>query len=187
MMSILMAFAIEAWWEDRQDEIRRQGLIDAMKLEFQATQGRLESRIEYADSIIDGTVEFLKIDSHEQYSVEELGQLIQGIFQGILFQESLPAYESALSSGSLALIDSPQFFAAIARFYDALSFHKYVSDISGRIYFQGSTWELRRMLGSTEALSHRGAGNDVPERFRLTKSELREIFARSPIKMFVPR
>ncbi len=58
--SILVAFAIDAWWDGRQEVRQQAKLIVALKLDFETTKARLETSIEYAESLIARTDSFLQ-------------------------------------------------------------------------------------------------------------------------------
>ena len=174
--SILLAFSIDAWWDDRRENRQRQELIFALNLDFEITKERLATSIGVADSTIDRTLEFLlKTGDQDQHSVEELGHLVDAISDGIAFKESLSAYESTVTTGKINLLTSPVLIQAIAEFYEALEMYENQFQIAGEVFYLGSTWELRRELGTLSFLSQ--GFDSVPSRFHLIEPQLRELYA----------
>ncbi len=100
--SILVAFAIDAWWGGVQDARQQATLIAALKLDLETTKTRLESSIEYAGSLISRTDNFLKaIDGGESVPLDSLRHLGGGAFKKIDFEPALSAYEGAVATGEL--------------------------------------------------------------------------------------
>lgn len=48
VLSILLAFAIDAWWDGRQEEARRLELLQALRADFAATALGLDEALESA-------------------------------------------------------------------------------------------------------------------------------------------
>ena len=177
IISILLAFSIDAWWEGRQDDLRREALIQALKLDFEITRDRLETSIETANSTIERTMQFLEASgSQEQYSLEELGGMVGGISKGIFFTESLSSYESAVATGDISLVAEPELMGSISEFYDALTRYDNQFAIAGEIFYLGSMWELRREVGNAAIFNVDDRAFDVG-RFELSEDEFRELFA----------
>lgn len=176
IVSILLAFAIDAWWQDRQDVSKRQKLVAALKTDFETTQGRLVESIEHADELIERGTTFLGIlDNQDSYSLEELGYLVSCVSYGIFFKESLIAYDSAVATGSIQLVANSNVVEAIARFSESLEIYRVSDEFQGSVFFLGSIWQLRREIGSSTILSY-DPDEDLG-RLQLSETELRELYA----------
>lgn len=176
VVSILLAFAIDAWWQDRQDVSKRQQLIAALRSDFEVTYERLVESIERNDGLVDRGLGFWKIlDDQADYSLEELGHMVSSISLGVHFKESLTAYRSAVATGDIHLISNLDAVNAIARFLDALEQYENTNEMAGRVFYLGSVWHLRREIGSSTILSY-----DPDEnlgRLQLSEAELRELYS----------
>jgi len=162
--------------QDRREVLQRQELVAALKLDFEIIQDQLATSIKVADSMVARGLEFLEISGNQdEFSLEYLGGLVGGLSEGIFFNKSLAAYESAIATGDIRLIRSSQLIRAIAEFYAALEIYENQFQIAGEIFYLGSTWELRREIGSARVLFP--DPDEVLGRFKLTDTERRELFA----------
>ena len=72
VVSILLAFAIERWWSDRQDSIEEQTLLRQLKVEFENNASRLaEKRLQH-EEVRSAGLRLLSLTSPEA-TVDELG------------------------------------------------------------------------------------------------------------------
>ena len=174
--SILLAFAIDAWWDGVQDSRQQAKLVTALKLDFETTQTRLDTSIEYADSLISRTDKFLQAaNSGELFPLDSLRHLGGGAFKKIDFEPALSAYEGAVATGKLGLIESPKLLEAITQFIQALDSYELHDRITADIHYLGPVWELRREIGSLSALfDDPGA---MPIRVQLTEAEYRQLYS----------
>ena len=174
--SILLAFAIDAWWDGVQDSRQQAKLVTALKLDFETTQTRLDTSIEYADSLISRTDKFLQAaNSGELFPLDSLRHLGGGAFKKIDFEPALSAYEGAVATGKLGLIESPKLLEAITQFIQALDSYELHDRITADIHYLGPVWDLRREIGSLSALfDDPGA---VPIRLQLTEAEYRQLYS----------
>ncbi len=175
--SILVAFAIDAWWDDRQEARQQAKLIVALKLDFETTKARLETSIEYPDSLIARTDSFLQTaGSDEVVPIDSLRHFGGGAFHKIDFEPALSAYESAVATGKLGLIESPKLLQLITEFNEERDSYELHDRITADIHYLGPIWDVRRELGSLSVLF------DDPDAFssrvRLTDSQYRELYAR---------
>jgi len=153
VVSILVAFAIDAWWDDVQDQRRQAKLITALKQDFATTKGRLEKSIELAESLVARTDSFQQaVRSEEPASIASLRHDGGGAFSKINFEPALSAYESAVATGSLGLIESPGLLESITEFNEARDSYELHDRITADIHFLGPVWELRREIGSLGVL-----------------------------------
>ena len=174
--SILLAFAIDAWWDGVQDSRQQAKLVTALKLDFETTQTRLDTSIEYADSLISRTDKFLQAaNSGKLIPLDSLRYLGGGAFKKIDFEPALSAYEGAVATGKLGLIESPKLLEAITQFIQALDSYELHDRITADIHYLGPVWDLRREIGSLSALfDDPGA---VPIRLQLTETESRQLYS----------
>ena len=174
--SILLAFAIDAWWDGVQDSRQQAKLVTALKLDFETTQTRLDTSIEYADSLISRTDKFLQAaNSGELIPLDSLRYLGGGAFKKIDFEPALSAYEGAVATGKLGLIESPKLLEAITQFIQALDSYELHDRITADIHYLGPVWDLRREIGSLSALFDDPCA--MPIRLQLTEAEYRQLYS----------
>lgn len=175
--SILVAFAIDAWWDEVQDAREQSKLVNALKMDFETTMTRLEASIELADALMSRTDKFLQAaNSDELIPLDSLRHFGGGAFKKIDFEPALSAYKGAVATGKLGLIESPKLLEAITQFNQALDSYELHDRITADIHYLGPVWELRREIGSLSVLfDDPGA---IPIRLQLTEAEYRELYAR---------
>lgn len=186
--SILLAFAIDAWWDGRQEDQRRRELIEALDLDFELTRTRLTEGIALADSLVTRCRGFLDLAEHsEGVSLDSMRFLALGAFFPIDFEPALAAYEGAVTTGDLGLLQSRALSEAFTEFRQARDFYEVHDRISANLFFSGAIWELRRELGSLGVLlfDPTACPPDTytpvcpyPRQFQLADAEFRELSAR---------
>lgn len=177
--SILVAFSIDAWWDDMQEARHRTDLVSALSLDFEATRSRLAASIALADSVDDRATSFLQaVGSEEPVSLESLRHFIGGAFVKVDFEPALPAYDSAIITGKIGLLESPTLLESITEFDRARDYYELHDRIAAEIFYLGPIWELRREVGSLRILFR--DPTTYPIQFRRTDEEYRELFS-SPI------
>ncbi len=177
--SILAALAIDAWWDERQEEKDRQALISALKLDFETTRDRLRESITHADDLNARASAYLwPSENNQPATIDELRDFIGGAFRKIDFEPALAAYESAVTSGRIGLLTSPRLMETITSFNQARDYYELHDRMTADIFYRGPIWEIRREIGSLKVLT-RGA-DQFPRRFELTEDAYRELIA-SPL------
>ena len=177
--SILLAFAIDAWWEEVQDERRQAQLISALVVDFETTKARLMTSIERADGLVDRSERFLQaVMDDERLPITELRHLAGGALQKIDFEPSLSAYESAVATAQIRLIENPGLLEHITDFNRARDSYELHDRITADIHYTGPMWEVRREVGSLSVLFD--DTDSIPRGDPLSEEEYRRHYA-SPL------
>jgi hypothetical protein len=156
--SILMAFAIDALWDTRQENARHDRLLEALAVDFTIAEERLESDLARADSLTERAAAFLMLrDEPVAPPIDSLRFLVLGLFSAIEFDVSLPFYDAAIGSGELQRIDSREFLEAAADYTQAARWAGRSQDNTGNSYFLGLVAPLRARIGSMGALTRSAA------------------------------
>jgi len=175
--SILAAFSIDAWWDGRQEARTRMELVSTLKLDFETTRKRLSKSIALADALNERAAGFLKaVGSKEPVELDKLRYSIAGAFTKIDFEPALSAYNSAVATGKIGLVETPALVESIAEFNQALDYYEMHDRIAADIFYLGPIWELRREIGSLRILFRDPI--TYPDRFRRTDEEYRQFLAR---------
>jgi len=176
VLSILLAFAIDAWWEDVQAARQQAKLVVALQQDFGTTKARLEVSIEYADSLIARTDGFFEsANSNDSVPIDSIRHLGGGAFHKIDFEPALSAYESAVATGRLGLIENPKLLKAITEFNQARDSYELHDRITADIHYLGPVWDMRKKYGSLSVLFDDPSA--FPGRVQLTDAEYRQLVA----------
>ncbi len=123
VVSILLAFAIDASWNERLRRQDQQRTLRALEQDFEAAS-ELLSKVSLAHKNGVGAGEALLIFTGPQATSidsDRLADLLPPLFRIPYFSPSLGALEALLSSGDLRLIASAELRAALASFPVALA------------------------------------------------------------------
>jgi hypothetical protein len=120
--SILLAFAIDAWWDER--ELREQEIAQlyALHADFTENVKRLQDVIDWQEVVVASQTRLLGIiHGHQDMPNEEaLKKLVTDSFMFYRLEEVLGAYQALVSSGDLRMIRDRKLRAAIAEFAGTL-------------------------------------------------------------------
>ena len=108
VVSILLAFGIDAWWERRQEDKREEALLTGLLDDFRSSREQLIDRLELAGRIAEGIEGFLS--ATDEFTPNRRLPVAE---PSILAALSTPTYEpatstldAALASGDLEFIDN---------------------------------------------------------------------------------
>lgn len=104
--SILLAFAIDAWWADRQDRESEQVALQTLREDFEASRQELGERLQTLEN---SRIQFAEFQSFSPEDIEQLQQdavdhMIAGITTGATFDPFLGTIDAMVADGRLALI-----------------------------------------------------------------------------------
>jgi hypothetical protein len=102
IVSILVAFSIDAWWADRQQGESLHALLDLLGQDIDADVTELRFREARSDSILERLDQLLSVGLGETRSpgADELSALAEWLFRTSQTDQSLSAYEVARGSDS---------------------------------------------------------------------------------------
>jgi len=114
--SILLAFAIDAWWDQRREDAEAQLLVEGMRADFTASQAHLDDWLRVVNNIYKANQAFL-----EQVKSTAIGEELEipyGVLVGMLgsptYSPTDSTLQTAMASGDIELIDDPELTNAIA-------------------------------------------------------------------------
>jgi hypothetical protein len=123
-IGILIAFALEAWWDNRATAREEQVHLRALAADLEQNVSGLKRLISSEEAIMASTEELLRRARGEApRSDATLGELVSSVFNYGRYEPVMGAYEALVNSGGLALIQDENLRAAIAA---------YAADIRGR-------------------------------------------------------
>jgi hypothetical protein len=157
--SILLALALDAWWDDVQEDRRRTELLEALTVDFETTRVRLAASIALGDSLVAGTGAFLvSAASATPLPVDSLRVLASQALRPFEFRPATSSYEGARASGDLQLLRSRELIKAFAEFDQSMTYFEDRSRVHLEWFYLGGVAKLREELGSQFPLMPPDAG-----------------------------
>ncbi len=114
-IGILIAFALDAWWDNRATAAQEQVHLRALASDLQQNVTALKSHIEVENAIIESCRQLLEI-ARADGEPPPLGDHINQVFSSGRYDPVMGAYEALVNSGGLTLIRDEQLRAALAEF-----------------------------------------------------------------------
>ena len=120
--SILLAFAIDAWWERRIELVKADVLIGSLHADFQASQSHLEQWLTGNERVLRATSEFL-----DELRGADINSEVLVSHEWIVAAVAAPTYsptdsslEAAIASGQIELIENVDLRNTLARWRQQL-------------------------------------------------------------------
>ena len=155
VVSILLAFAIDASWQERQSNARRQELTRGLILDFESFAERSREELALVDDIVSRNRELLELlASGGSADLEEVQQLLGTFLRrpGGL-QTSLPILDTALGADGVGSIQDPDFLRALTNFHDQRERYDQLMRTSNDLYFRETGLFYRQTFGTTAVLT----------------------------------
>jgi len=113
--SILLAFAIDAWWDDRQDRAEEQRILVGLKSEFEQNLGLIETEFSYRNAVVDSILKIFDASvTPTSLEPEVLDKLIGDLTWWQNIKYSRGAIDGLLQSGGLSLIENEDLSRVLA-------------------------------------------------------------------------
>lgn len=117
VVSILLAFAIDAWWERRNEATQALALEQGLRADFVASQAHVERWLAGNRRMLDAQAELVRrVRSAEAGAgITVPAELLLGVVGAPTYSPTDSTYEAALSSGQIRLIENSDLHEALAR------------------------------------------------------------------------
>lgn len=114
--SILLAFGIDAWWDDHKDSQREVILLQGLVADFQSSRAGLEERLALARKMSLGNEQLLKrlSEQAEGLVADAPDSLILAIIGGPTYEPNASTLDSAIATGEIELLESRELRGALA-------------------------------------------------------------------------
>lgn len=123
VLSILLAFGIDAAWDGHQLRLREREILSGLVADFEASRPGLESRLELARRMARGTEMFLELTdgrpSPSQVIVPDT--LVMAVLGGPTYEPATNTLDAAMASGEVELIGSAALRGELAEWRRILS------------------------------------------------------------------
>jgi hypothetical protein len=134
-IGILIAFALDAWWDNRLESRQEQIHLRALASDFQQNVDSLKKLIELERSVASSSHELLlRAQGREPASPEPLSKLFGNVFNSARYEPVMGAYEALVNSAGLTLIQDDSLRAALAQFAARVN-DQYTEGWSNELYF----------------------------------------------------
>jgi hypothetical protein len=179
--SILVAFAIDSWWADRQEDIRRNELILELQSDLTATLEDLDVAIPAVDKRLSQMLVYFRgISTIDSVPLADVRSGFLAALDMQDFNATTSSYDSAIASGDIRLVPNVDFKRAMSDFVRSQS----ILDAIDRTYndtLTGPVWDIFRQIGDWRILLYEPSAvpdsDPISKKFEMSESDLREFFS----------
>ena len=149
VVSILVAFFINAWWENHKIEEQRIQLLQTLLSDFEATSKSLDQAIEQEQAVVSRSRTYRQV-VRDGIAIPEdsLFYCFAAIGEGAFFQPTIASYKSAVATGTIELVRSQPLINTLTDFDLALDLYQLHLNIAGNLFYQGPVHQFRLAVGS---------------------------------------
>lgn len=116
-LGILIAFALNAWWEEHRERRQEQHHLHALASDFRENIDQLARLAPALDSVSQNSLKLLEAArAGRDPQIEEIRALIGEVFSSQRFEPVMGAYEALVNSAGLTLLRDDALRAALANF-----------------------------------------------------------------------
>jgi Family of unknown function (DUF6090) len=116
-VGILIAFALEAWWDNRATAAQEQVHLRALASDLAQNVSTLEALIANEEDLMASCGELLRrLRGEAPASKAKTGDLLSEVFSSLRYEPVMGAYEALVNSGGLTLIRDEALRAALAAY-----------------------------------------------------------------------
>lgn len=153
-VGILIAFSLNAWWDNRSAAQQEQVHLRALASDFEQNVEELRRLVTLEESVAAHSLALLeRARAEEQEPAQALEPLMAGVFNSARFEPVMGAYEGLVNGGGLSLIQDDVLRAALA-YFAAQVRNRYAESWSNTHYFEFSQdFGGRFLLASQENIS----------------------------------
>lgn len=123
VVSILLAFVIDAWWDDHKDARREVVLLEGLLADFQSSRAGLEERLALARKMSLANDELLaRLGGRSGGTVVNLpDSLVIAVLGGPTYEPNTNTLDSAIATGEIELLESGELRGALANWRRTLA------------------------------------------------------------------
>lgn len=197
VISIILAFSIDAWWDERQERRDEIEILERLQMELSVNIERIDRvtanrtrKLEYAVALFD-LIEGAQAQGDETIDVPTM--MLMHLADSSTFEADIPVLQGIIRSARLEIIENENILTAIARWESGLRNYTEVAlrerqNTDNRfipsLHERGDTAHVLMRLDSAEALRADSDPNDVTtiridDRFKALVAERTENARRS--------
>jgi hypothetical protein len=151
--SILLAFAIDAWWDDRQERFEEKEVLESLYIEFVANRSAAASVISSHELALQSVATLSQLDQEEilSLSAEEVEQHARFFANPKTFDAVRGSVDALTSAGKLGILQDRELREALTTFVnildDAVEDRGYMAQTSMTVWNEvarnGGPWRTR--------------------------------------------
>ena len=175
--SILIAFALDAWWDGRAARRTEAAHLRSLRSDFEQNVERLRQLIAMEEQVSDASRRLLlAAGSDAAVPQDTLRRLLRRVFNSARFDPVMGGYQAVVGSGGLAQITDDSLRKALAGFASLLE-SRYSERYSDELYFDFIRSFTGRLGMTAAALRPGTAAEDAPVRRLIADDKFREHLA----------
>ena len=162
LVSILLAFGINAWWDRSSERRVQEELVSALVADFTALRDDIDKAILRADTIAEANLSFIRaaVTGMESIPIDTLDSWFSSIGRPVPIQLETPALEAVIATGSLELTRDAALRGALVDFRDARQQYQLMLQATSDAVLAGPEMAaLRSATGGTITLRTRPASD----------------------------
>ncbi len=133
VVSILLAFAIDAWWDDRQQAEERERILGQLREELSLYQQIVPRAIAASNRASDASIRLLEIIHGENdVSPDELRATVAAVDDAFALAAAVPVFELLAGAGGFTLVPDPELRQAISDITAFISLTERFEDMESR-------------------------------------------------------
>ena len=116
--SILLAFAIDAWWDERVERIEEREILESLQVEFLVNRDAAQAVVQRHETGVQNIARFVSLTDEQvlELSAEEIEDYLLDFASPYTFDPVRGTVDVLLSSGKLGILESPKLREALTTF-----------------------------------------------------------------------
>jgi len=159
VLSILLAFTIDAWWDERKERAEEQEVLASLYVEFEANRDEAASVVEVHEAGISSVAAVMEMSDEEilALSTDEVEQHIRFFANPRTFDAIRGTVDALTSSGKLGILRSRKLREALTTFVNIVE-----DAAEDRIYLSQSSMTIWNEIARNGGPWHRTTGDISP-------------------------
>ncbi len=122
VVSILLAFAIDAWWDERNERVEENEILQSLQVEFEANRDEAAAVVVSHEVAVQSAARLIKLGEDEilALSAEEVERYLRYFAQPRTFDALRGSVDALTSSGKLGILQDRELREALTTFVNIL-------------------------------------------------------------------
>ncbi|MCK0177828.1 hypothetical protein MWU50_00830 [Flavobacteriaceae bacterium S0862] len=154
VIGILIALQVNNWNENRLQIQKTRVLTKALLNDFEDNEKILKQKLKYTNGLVSRLIRFLEISDKPELNIsrDSIKHYATAAFLSNDLKLQLDTYNQALNTGDLNNLNNQKLSIYFNDFQRSLNFYQVHTAISGKEFYQGSIYELRKQIGNLDIL-----------------------------------
>ena len=153
VVSILLAFAIDAWWDERRERAEEREVLESLRVEFETNRDEAASVISFHDRVIQSVAMLMELRQDQILALpaKEVEEFLGSLGSPRTFDAVRGSVDALISSGKLGILQNRELREALTTFVnivdDSVEDANYLAQSSitvwNEIVRNGGPWRAR--------------------------------------------